>query len=144
MSRHHERGNVIAEFAIVSTIVMALILGIEEFGRALYTYHLVSNAARIGTRYAIVRGTDCVQTLAGCSAATSSQIQTYVRSVSPMVDSNNLEVTASWSKGPSCVDAGGAGCLVAVQASYTFTSPIPLLNMASIPMSSTSTMVISQ
>ena len=144
MTRHHERGAVIAEFAIVSTIVMTMIFGIVEFGRALYTYHMVSNAARIGTRYAIVRGTDCAQTMPGCTAATSSDIQAYVRSVSPVVDSNSLEVTTTWSNSPGCVDAGGAGCLVTVTASYTFSSPVPLLNMASIPMSSTSQMVMSQ
>ena len=144
MSRHQERGAVIAEFAIVSTIVITLIFGIVEFGRALYTYHMVSNAARIGTRYAIVRGTNCTQTRAGCTPATSSDIQTYVRSVSPVVDTNSLSVSTTWSSSPDCIVAGGAGCIVTVTASYTFSSPIPLLNMASIPMSSTSQMVMSQ
>ena len=63
---HHERGSALVEFAIASTVALTLIFGIVDFGRGLYTYHLVSNAARAGSRYAIVRGSAC--TVAGCPA----------------------------------------------------------------------------
>ena len=60
MRRHSERGSAIVETAIVLNLFLVLLLGIMDFGRALYTYHLVDNAARIGARFAIVHGSDCV------------------------------------------------------------------------------------
>lgn len=142
-----QRGATLAEFALISTVVLMMIFGVTELGRAMYDYHLVSNGARLGTRYAIVRGTSCSQTLATCTAATSSDIQTYVRSVSPGIDPNGLTVSASWSNGPACVGGSpfqSAGCLVTVTATYQFVSVVPLLGLPAIPLSSSSTMVISQ
>jgi Flp pilus assembly protein TadG len=142
----HERGSVLVEFALVSAVALTMIFGITELGRALFSYHLVSNAARLGSRYAIVHGSDCSITLAGCAAATSAQVQTFVRGVSPGVDPNALTVNTSWSTGPGCLGSPfkGAGCTVTVQASYQFTSVVPLLSLGTIPMASTSVMIISQ
>ena len=50
-SRHAERGQVLAEFAVVSLAVLMMVFGIIDCGRALYTYHLVSDDARLGSRY---------------------------------------------------------------------------------------------
>jgi Flp pilus assembly protein TadG len=146
MSGHAERGSVLVEFALASVVVMSMLFGVIECGRAIFSYHLISNAARLGSRYAIVHGSDCSQTLASCSAATSAQIQSYVRSVSPGVNPADLTVTTTYAAGAACAGSPymGAGCTVSVQASYTFRSALPLLNMASLPMSSTSTMAISQ
>jgi Flp pilus assembly protein TadG len=143
---HFERGSVLVEFALASIVVMSMLFGMIECGRALFSYHLVSNAARLGSRYAIVHGTDCSQTLASCAAASSSQIQTYVRGVSPGVDPAALTVDTTYATGTACLGSPyeGSGCTVSVQVSYTFRSLLPLLDLAAIPMSSTSTMVISQ
>lgn len=143
---HSERGSVLVEFALVSSVALILMFGIMELGRALFTYHLVSNAARLGSRYAIVHGSDCSITLAGCAATTPAQIQTYVRNSSPGISSSSLAVTTAWTTGAACLGSPfkGSGCTVTVQATYTFTSIVPLLNMASIPMTSTSAMVVSQ
>src|SRR6202011_4519957 len=59
-----ERGSALVEFAIASTVALTMIFGIIDFGRGLYTYHLVANAARAGSRWAMVRGNTC--TAAGC------------------------------------------------------------------------------
>jgi Flp pilus assembly protein TadG len=138
-----ERGNALVEFALVSTATLTLMLGIIDFGRALYTYHLVANAARSGTRYAMVRGSSC--TVAGCPATTDT-IQTYVRGLAPGIDPNSLAVTTTWSSGAGCSDPAnqGPGCIVDVQASYPFRFIIPLLPSFTMTMSSTSQMVISQ
>ena len=42
-----QRGTSLAEFAICFTASMLLIMGIVDFGRAMYAYHLVSDIARI-------------------------------------------------------------------------------------------------
>ncbi len=138
-----ERGNALVEFAVVSTAALTLMFGIIDFGRALYTYHLVADGARSGTRYAMVRGSSC--TVAGCPATTDA-IQTYVRGLAPGIDPNSLTVTTTWSSGDGCTDPAnqGPGCLVAVQASYPFRFMIPLMPNLTMPMSSTSQMVIAQ
>ena len=132
------------EFAIVSTVTLMLILGIVDFARALYTYHLVSNGARAGSRYAMVRGTAC--TVAGCPATTDS-IQTYVRGLAPAIDPTQLTVATTWSNGPGgCSGAPyqGPHCVVSVQVTYPFKFIVPLLPNFTMSMSSTSQMIIAQ
>ncbi len=140
----HERGSSLAEFAIVLTASLTLITGIIDCGRALYTYHLIANAARLGSRYAIVRGAAC--TVAGCPA-TQTSIQTYVRGLAPELNQASITVTTTWSTTSSCtsVPANTAGCLVAVQVVYPFRfAAVPLLPNFAMSMTSTSKMVMSQ
>ena len=138
-----ERGNALVEFAVASSATLMLMLGIVDCGRALYTYHLVADAARSGTRYAMVRGSSCA--VAGCPA-TADAIQTYVRGLAPGIDPNALTVTTAWSAAPGCADPAnqGPGCLVAVQVSYPFRVLVPVLPNFAMTMSSTSTMAIAQ
>jgi Flp pilus assembly protein TadG len=140
----HERGSTLAEFAIVLTASLTLIVGIIDFGRGLYVYHLISNAARLGTRYAIVRGSSCA--LAGCPATTSS-IQTYVRGLAPEIGQNSITVTTTWGTSSGCSGSPfqGPGCLVTVQVSYPLRFiAVPLLPNYTMTVASTSKMIISQ
>lgn len=57
MSRRSKRaqgGQAIAETALVLPVLILLLLGLFDFGRAVYAYNTVSNAARDGARVAIV------------------------------------------------------------------------------------------
>jgi hypothetical protein len=47
------RAQAILEFAIVLVIILALVFGVIEFGRAMYAYLSIVNAARQGVRYAV-------------------------------------------------------------------------------------------
>jgi Flp pilus assembly protein TadG len=139
-----QRGSSLAEFAIAFTASMLLIMGIVDFGRALYTYHLISDIARMGTRYAIVRGASCTAT--GCPATTST-VQTYVRGLAPELSSASITVNTTWSTTSSCNSspANSAGCQVAVQVTYPFRfAATPLLPNFAMSITSTSTMIISQ
>ncbi|MDQ6942275.1 MAG: pilus assembly protein [Candidatus Eremiobacteraeota bacterium] len=138
-----ERGSALVEFAVASTVALTMIFGIIDFGRGLYTYHLVANAARAGSRYAIVRGSAC--TVTGCPA-TTDQIQTYVRGLAPGVDPNSLAAVTTWPGGSTCIGAAtnGPGCKVTVTVTYPFRFIVPLLPGFTMSMSSASTMVISQ
>ena len=137
-----ERGTALAEFAICFAASMLLIMGIVDFGRAMYTYHLISDAARMGTRYAIVRGSSC--TASGCPA-TSTSVQTYVRGLAPELASASITVNTTWSTTSSCNSspATSAGCQVAVQVTYPFQFAT-ILPSLSLSISSTSKMIISQ
>jgi Flp pilus assembly protein TadG len=163
-----ERGSALVEFALVSVLVLfPLIFGIVDFARAAYAYHYVSFAAREATRWASVRGAQCTNSLPAPCAATSGAggtVDAYVRSTVPAgfyVDSNAcvatagcLLITTDWAGAPagtnapsSCSGGGGSnspGCAVSVTVQYVFGFDLPFLPAATINMSSTSQMVISQ
>jgi Flp pilus assembly protein TadG len=142
-ARRGERGSALVEFAVASTVALTMIFGIIDFGRGLYTYHLVANAARAGSRYAIVRGNTC--TAPGCPV-TATQVQTYVRGLAPGIDPNSLTATTTWPGGADCIGVvtNNPGCPVTVTVAYTFRFMVPLLPGFAMNMSSASQMNISQ
>jgi Flp pilus assembly protein TadG len=134
------------EMTLVLLLVMSMLIGIMEFGRALFTYHAVSNAARLATRYAIVHGANCLGS--GCTA-NQGNIQTYVRSSTPGLVSNNLNVLEpTWTGAaldPSKSCGSGAnentGCTVTITVQYPFNFILPYLGPG-FTISSTSQMVV--
>jgi len=146
---HGERGSTMVETAIMLTAALLLLFGIIEFGRAVYTYHLVDNVARAGARWAMVRGAACPGSTSPARTdcpVLSSDVQTYVRSISPMADQNSVTATASWPGNTGCRTSGnnGPGCLVVVNVTYPFHFALPFVSTATITMSSTSQMIIAQ
>jgi Flp pilus assembly protein TadG len=145
-----QRGESIIECAFIFLILFMIIIGILDFSRALLAYHFVSEAARQGTRYAMVRGADCTPTGSGCPCS-SSDVQTYLRNEIPGIDRTALTVNTTWPTldqplySDSCPPANAGtnkpGCPVKVQASYVFNFALPL---PSVTMTSTSEVVITQ
>ena len=131
------------EFAISATLMLMLVFGILEFARALYTYHTVENAARLASRWAMVRGSDCV---APSCPATTASVTTYVRGQLPLLAAANATVTTTWANGTGCYasPANAPGCVVTVTVSYPFNFDLPIVSKALLQMSSTSKMVISE
>jgi Flp pilus assembly protein TadG len=140
-TRRGQRGQTVVEFALAGTVLLSLMFAVIDFGRALFTYNVVTNAARIGSRYAIVHGSSC--TLAICPAS-SSAIQTYVLSKVSGLNPSQLTVTARWTTGSGCGDPmfQGPNCIVTVTATYPFKLVMSLNR--SWTMTATSQMVISQ
>lgn len=61
MKRHDsdprtQRGQTIVEFALVITIFFLAVMGIFDFGRAVFSYNTLSNAAREGARVGVIPG----------------------------------------------------------------------------------------
>jgi|GEM_PF-968830 Flp pilus assembly protein TadG len=56
-----ERGQVVVEYALVGIVLFLFLLGLIDFGRAVWIYSSVSTAAREGARYAMVRGYECLR-----------------------------------------------------------------------------------
>ena len=52
--RKRERGAALAEMALVVTVLMTMMLGVFDFGRAYFAYLSVIQGARDGARYAMV------------------------------------------------------------------------------------------
>ena len=147
MKRHGERGNSTVEFAFAAMALLLFVFGILEFGRALYTYHTVSNLARLGTRWAIVRGSGCTtQNVLDNCPATPTEVQTYVQSQAfALMNTSNIIVTTQWPGTPSatCSGTNSRGCLVSVTVSYPFQFWVPLIGSQGPTISSTSQMIIS-
>jgi Flp pilus assembly protein TadG len=144
-----QRGTGLVEMALVLVILLALLFAIIDFGRALYTYHFVSNAAREATRWASVRGTLCNPALTGCQA-TQANVDAYVKSVSGMgLDASKITVTPTWGPPPNNSPACTAPfhmptCAVTVKVQYDYTFFFPFLPTTPVKMTSTSEMVITQ
>lgn len=69
-SRHRERGSAMVETAITIPILLLMIVGIFEVGRAYETWQVLTNAAREGARSSIVPS--------GNNATTTALIRRYM------------------------------------------------------------------
>lgn len=157
-----DSGSTLVETALSISILLALLIGIMEASLLVYSYHFISNAAREGARYAIVRGNTWVQppwgdgtTPAPCSSYSSSgctasatNISDYVKSLAfPGIDTSQIQVTPTWYTFPGGTSGptyNGIGDFIQVKVQYTFPLSIPFVPKQSITMSSTSMMTITQ
>jgi Flp pilus assembly protein TadG len=53
-----ELGQDLVEFALVMLVLVPILLGIFDFGRAFYAYNTIANAAREGARYGSIHPGD--------------------------------------------------------------------------------------
>jgi Flp pilus assembly protein TadG len=156
--REDEEGSSLIETALSSSIVLALIFGILQMSLALYSYDCVCEAAREGSRYAMVRGsTSCINTskLTNCGVS-ADQVQAYVQSLGfPGLNSAaymhvyTIWLGASAAKPTSWVDCSPAVCnapgnLVQVEVTYQFPLSIPFWHSTVLSLRSTSQMAIAQ
>jgi Flp pilus assembly protein TadG len=136
--RKTEGGSAMVDFAVTAVVFLTVLFGIVDVGRAAFAYSWVSSAARQGSRFAMVRGTNCSGLSGGCPAQ-ASDVTTYVNSLATGMDTSQLTVTAG------CYTAGallgapppcGPTTSVKVRVQYTFnflSSLVPLSwNMQSI------------
>jgi Flp pilus assembly protein TadG len=144
-----EVGQSTLETALSAIAVLTLFLGVMEMCQALYTYHFVSEAAREGTRYAMVRGSSCTGFTSACPAQ-AADVQTYVRGIGfPGIVPADVTVTTTWpttgsSCTPSSLPCNNPGNLVQVIVQYRFPLSIPFVPSSSLTLTSTSKMAISQ
>lgn len=156
-----EKGSTLVEFAVVVTLLLMLIFGVNGFGHALYAYHFVSHAAREATRYASVRGSTCANdnscvasnsASSTAGATTQADVQTFVKNSVPSgLNSSKVTVTTCGVSGGSVCSVSPAvcnstpnapGCTVQVQVSYAYDFIFPLIRTTSMTLSSTSDLVI--
>ena len=134
-----QRGTSVVEFALCSAILLTLAFGVLALSLAVYSYHFISEAARQGTRYAMVRGTTC-QFSNPCTA-TSDEIQSYVQGLGrayPGINPNLMNVQTTWLQGKNPGDP------VEVTVTYAFPLWIPFVPSQTLTMTSSSQMTISE
>lgn len=142
-----ENGGTLVETAFTLLVLLASVVGVIEMSWAMYSYHYIADAAREGTRYAIVRGADwpssCSSyTASGCNASPAN-IQAFVANlgigpigINPSNASNYIFVcynpsstaactTSSTSNVPAAENSAGNGNVVQVTITYPFSFGIP-------------------
>jgi Flp pilus assembly protein TadG len=157
-----ETGSTLVEVALSSAVLLSLIFGIMQVCLALYTYTFISEASREATRYAVVRGSSSctvAPTFPNCNlnpTSAGNPLQAYVTGFGyPGLNASNLTVTASWwsPSGPpgntwttACTvsTCNAVGNAVSVQVTYAFPLSIPFWKNATVNLSSTSQMMISE
>jgi len=131
--QNKEGGSVIVEFALATLTILLVLFLIVDLGRALYAYDWVSDAARQGTRFAMVRGVLCDPLLGPvCSnapyGAQAADVTTYVNSLAIGVDPGQVTVNTRCQVGgtvfvpPPCAEH--AWVQVEVLYDFHFISPL--------------------
>jgi Flp pilus assembly protein TadG len=143
--RSDTRGQALIEFGLVSVIFFATVFGIISFGLAIYEYNATALLSREGARYAALHGSK------SGSAATSSSVQTYLRT-----RSFGLQVTAAITcAAPGATLAACGTCasgvctndpgnVVQVVVQQTFTPFTTLVPHSAMTLTSTAQMIIAR
>lgn len=113
-------GQTLAEFALIVPVLLLLFMGILDFGRAIYAYNTLSNAAREGARIAIVD-----QTVTGGVpvAAQRAADQSTGLGVDPSTD---VDVAYTKPDGAACPNHS-LGCIATVTVRHEFTAITPII-----------------
>ena len=85
-----ETGTALVEFSITVVVMLILLFGVVDVGRAAFAYDWVSNAARQGARYAIVRGAFCQAIVPGCPA-NQAAVKNYVTTNAPGIKTSRRD-----------------------------------------------------
>lgn len=146
-------GQSLVEFSLVFPIIVLLLVGFFEIGRAVFAYNTIANAARQAVRVASVNQlddlTDCDATrpvedpfephwsLRGCAIAAASVLG---------ISTSNVSVSYEAPPGTTldCDPTLHVGCIASVTVTYDFAVSTPFVSalIGPIAMSQTSSMPI--
>lgn len=122
--RNQRKATTAVEFAVISLVAFMFLFAIFEYSRFVYVLQVSENAAREGTRYAIVRTGD------GTTAQNvKDEVTRYMAGAEGLLDGYQVEVL---SLDPSTGDPtgnnwndAGFGQSIAVRITGTFTPVLP-------------------
>lgn len=128
--RGRARGQTLAEFALVLPVLIVMLMGIFDLGRAIFAYNAITNAAREGARLGIVN-------------QWADKIKERAVTMAPTADQDPDAVTVAISKPASapddddCAGAPAVGCIVYVRYESEFTAITPIIGSLLGPMTLT-------
>jgi hypothetical protein len=136
------RGQALVEFVLVAPIFFLMLFGIIDFGRYVYYVQILNNAAREGTRYAIVHGSNSFQPTGPNDD--DPTITAIVRNYAVGVIGNGATfiVHSYWYDPAVLPHSNDRGHKVHVTVSYDFHSFIPIVPVPPITINGESTLVI--
>jgi Flp pilus assembly protein TadG len=134
--RRHARGQALVEFALVFPILVLILLGIFEVGRAVFAFNTVGNAAREGARVAAVNqiqtSPDCVNNRPIVNVATPHwSIKRCAADKALSLGLTESDVTVAFNPPPgvtyTCSPTRRVGCLATVTVRYTYRATTPII-----------------
>jgi Flp pilus assembly protein TadG len=135
-----EDGQSMIELAVTLPAFLALIFCFMELCMIFYSYNMISESAREGTRYAMVHGATCPTSANPTCKVTATQVNTYVSGLGwPNLGGGTITVATLYSDPNEAI-----GSHVSVQVTYVFPITMPYVPSSSISMSATSQMTIIQ
>jgi Flp pilus assembly protein TadG len=138
MDRNHLSGQSLVEFALILPVLLLIFMGILDFGRAVFAYNALSNAAREGARVAIVDQS----TSGGVSAAAQRAADSATNlSIDPSTDVD-VAYTEPVANGPCLSHAIGCIATVTVRDQFQAITPIIGSIVGPIDLESTTSLVI--
>lgn len=142
------RGQSLVEFALIFPIIVLLVVGFVEIGRAVFAYNTIANAARQGARVAMVNQladvTECNAmwpiddpyephwSVRGCAILAAKTLGI-----------NTSNVSVSYAPPPdttlTCSPVLHVGCIVSVTVTYQYSVSTPFVSMLIGPMTMSQT-----
>ncbi|WP_422460585.1 TadE/TadG family type IV pilus assembly protein [Endozoicomonas sp. ALB115] len=114
-SRQQQKGSTVVEFSIAASVFFLILFGVMEFGRVMYTFHLLQESTRRAARVAVVSTKD------------SAAIWTAANNVVSDLKEGQLKVTYLVKKGTQLVTVKIEGyqikLLLPIPESLTITAP---------------------
>ncbi|MDP9051835.1 MAG: pilus assembly protein [Acidobacteriota bacterium] len=135
-----EDGSTLIEFAVTLPTLFALIFVFIEICLMLYTYEMISECARQGTRYAMVRGASCPNIATPTCEVNAAAVSAYVSGLKwPNVGGGTMTPVTTYPDGNE-----NANSHVQVKVTYTYHLMLPFVPNKSFSLSSTSITTIIQ
>jgi len=115
--RRSRRGQTLVEFALILPIFILLLVGIFDFGRAVYAYNTISNASREAVRLGIVD-----QNVAALQA------EAVKAAVSLGASPSDVDVAfLTPDLLGTCTSPYGLGCVVEITVHYQYNAATPIV-----------------
>ena len=121
-----ERGAELVEFALILPLLLLIALGAIEFGRAYYTYHILTKALRDGARYAATSRLRSDGTwVPADNPSVTTRTQNIVVYGKPTVSGSEPKkipdlTTAQITVAPSAIPSGSTDYYITVSAAYPY------------------------
>jgi Flp pilus assembly protein TadG len=141
------RGQALVEFALIVPLLLLIVIGLFDLGRAVFAYNAISNAAREGGRTAIVNQHKPDIIARAAAQATSLGVSTSAACTGD-VPSGPSGVCTTFvlpsDMSTDCSSTLAPGCVAIVNVKYTFTPITPIIGniVGSITMNATTQQII--
>lgn len=118
------RGQALVEFALVLPLLIVVLVGMFDFGRAIYAYNTISQAARTAARLAIVNQDVSAVRQAAADEAVALDIDPAA--VAPAT--NRVDVTFRDPASSAACSPIRIGCVAVVTVRYRFAPATPVIS----------------
>lgn len=142
-SRRGRRGQTLVEFAIVLPIIILVVLGLVDLGRAVYSYNTLAQSARQASRLAIVNQN--VTNVKNQAIASAPSLGLTAANVDVCFKTSASTQTICATSTDNCPQSTRViGCLALVKTSLSYKPMTPVISLfwSSISLTSTSVATI--